>query len=197
MILYGADTPNVLKAAVCLEEMRLDWRLVHVDLAAGAQRTPAFRALNPNAKLPVLVDGARTVWESGAILLYLADHTGAFAAAPETLSWVFWQVSGYGPSLGQAIHFRGRLGEEDAYARTRFLGEALRLWDVLETRLLASRHLGGQDYGLADMAVWPWAVCSRNELGLSWSAYPATRRWARRISQRRAVRSAVRRFAVS
>ena len=190
-----ADTPNNWKVAIAVKETALPHKLRQVNLAAGEQFSPAFRALNPNSKTPVMVDvfaGSRpplVLFESGAILAYLAEKSGQFlpvepALRWTTLAWTFWQVAGLGPTLGQAWHFADRAGSEPAYARDRFAREARRLWGVLEARLATSGYLGGEGYTIADMATFPWIWESRSLPGLEWRDYPHVRRWCARVGRR-------------
>jgi GST-like protein len=199
--LFVANTPNNWKVVIAVKEMGLSHHLRRVNLAAGEQFSPAFLALNPNGKTPVMVDAdggtqpPLTLFESGAILPYLAERSGRFLPVDPTrrwtaLAWTIWQVAGVGPMLGQAWHFAHRAGPEPDYARERFAHEARRLWAVLDTRLAASPYLGDEDFSIADMAAFPWVWESRNLPGLDWRDYPNVRRWCVRVGRRPGVRAA-------
>ena len=164
--LYGCGSPNVLKILLMLEETELPYRLHAVNVHAGEQFREEFLALNPNAKVPVIVDhdmtsGPHAVFESGAILYYLAEKTGRFLGHTHVersacMQWLTWQVAGVGPMFGQALHFQFVAPDGNEYARRRYLTEVKRLYDVAERRLAQSQWLAGDDYTIADMAAWPW-----------------------------------------
>ncbi|WP_313809625.1 glutathione S-transferase C-terminal domain-containing protein [Sphingobium sp.] len=199
--LYGFGSPNVLKIVIALEEMALPWRFEMVDMFRGEQFTDDFGALTPNRKVPVIVDeqgvGGRavTLWESGAILIYLMEKTGRFLPAGvharlAMLQWLMWQMGGVGPMFGQLAHFRLYATDPDhAYARARYATEVKRLYDVAERRLGETPFLGGEDYGLADMAAWPWFHRWESR-GVDITALPAVRRWIEAIAARPAVQRA-------
>jgi GST-like protein len=200
MTLYGMASPNVVKVLLMLEEIEADYRIERCDVILGGGRDPAFRALNPNGKVPVLIDepkGAEepvTVFESGAILLYLAETSGRFlpAAGParyQVVQWLMFQMAGVGPMFGQAIHFRSGPPGSD-YARSRFGTEMRRLVEVVEQRLAANAFLAGADYSIADMAVFPWI----RTLALFFPEAvrgPATERWRAEIAARPATARAL------
>src|SRR5471032_457903 len=160
---YYNLAPNPTKVALCLEEMGLPYELVPVDTRKGEQHQPAFLAVNPNAKLPAIVDGDATVFDSNAILLYLAEKTGKFlpgkslAERGELLSWLMFVASGIGPYSGQAVHFRNFAPEPKDYAVNRYTFEAQRHWGILDARLGKSRFMLGDTYTIVDMAVWGWS----------------------------------------
>jgi GST-like protein len=160
---YYNLAPNPTKVALCLEEMGLPYELVPVDTRKGEQHQPAFLAINPNAKLPAIVDGDATVFDSNAILLYLAEKTGKFlpgkspAERGELLSWLMFVASGIGPYSGQAVHFRNFAPEPKDYAVNRYTFEAQRHWGILDARLAKRRFMLGSDYTIVDMAVWGWS----------------------------------------
>ncbi len=160
---YYNLAPNPTKVALCLEEMGLPYELVPVDTRKGEQHQPAFLAINPNAKLPAIVDGDATVFDSNAILLYLAEKTGKFlpgkspAERGELLSWLMFVASGIGPYSGQAVHFRNFAPEPKDYAVNRYTFEAQRHWGILDARLAKRRFMLGNDYTIVDMAVWGWS----------------------------------------
>src|SRR5262249_13568204 len=154
---------NPTKVALCLEEMELPYELVPVDTRKAEQHTPAFLAVNPNAKVPAIVDGDATVFDSNAILLYLAEKTGKFlpAKSPKArgamLSWLMFVASGIGPYSGQAVHFRNFAPEPKDYPLNRYVFEAQRHWGILEARLGGQRYMLGEEYSIVDMAVWGWS----------------------------------------
>ena len=204
--LYFAPTPNGWKAAIMLEETGLDYRTILIRLGEGDQFTPEFLAISPNAKMPAIVDhapdaawgdGPMTVFESGAVLLYLADKIGQFAPDPgdlrarkELMEWLFWQVGNQGPMAGQLSHFRNYAPDADrAYGFKRYLGEYDRNLGVLENRLEGRAYLLG-DYSIADMLAFPWAFIAK-PLGASLEAFPNVADWRARIKARPAVRRAI------
>jgi GSH-dependent disulfide-bond oxidoreductase len=168
---YYNLAPNPTKVALCLEEMELPYELVPIDTRKGEQHEPAFLAINPNAKLPAIIDGDATVFDSNAILLYLAEKTGKFlpASTPkargELLSWLMFVASGIGPYSGQAVHFRNVAPEPKDYALNRYTFEAQRHWNILNTRLGQHRFMLGDTYTVVDMAVWGWSRLIPNVLG--------------------------------
>ena len=196
--LYGLSSPNVMKIVIMLEECDVPFRFIPVNIWTGEQFADRFRALNPNSKTPVVVDpdGPEgrpvTIFESGAILIYLAEKFERFMPTePEAryaaLQWLMVQMAGIGPNFGQATHFR-RFGPQDQpYALARFVTEVKRLCDVLETRLSEADYLGGSDYSVADMATWPWISMYHEVNGVDLDALPALRRWTTAIRERPAV----------
>ncbi len=204
--LYFSPTPNGWKAAIMLEETGLDYRPILMRLSEGDQFTPDFLAISPNAKMPAIVDHAPetgwgkepvSVFESGAILLYLADKTQKFAppqtdlrARKELMEWLFWQVGNQGPMGGQLSHFRN-YAPQDArdYGFKRYLGEYDRNLGVLENRLEGRSYILGE-YSIADMLVFPWAFIAK-PLGASLDAFPRVRDWRARIKERPAVQRAI------
>ena len=164
--LYSSATPNGQKIHIMLEETGLAYRINWVDIAKGEQFDPAFLKISPNNKIPAIVDldgpdgGPISVFESGAILLYLAEKTGRFLpterrARTAVYAWLMFQMGGVGPMLGQAHHFRAYARERIAYAIERYTNEAARLYRVLDRRLGEREYLAGE-YSIADMAVFPW-----------------------------------------
>ncbi len=194
---YFHPSPNPMKVALLLEELEQPFELVAVDIFKGEQHAPAFLALNPNGKVPVLVDDGITVFDSHAILQYLADKNGKFLAAkgPEraaALSWLQFVATGLSPFSGQAVHFLHYAPEPVPYAKNRYLKEVERHYRVLEARLTASPFLAGNAYSIADMALWGWANSATyifGERGLS--AYPHVKRLVDAISSRAAALRAV------
>ena len=160
---YYAPAPNPLKVALLLEELGEPYEVVPIDTRKGEQFTPAFRAINPNSKTPALEDGAAKVFDSNAILLYLAEKTGRFlpantpAARGELLSWLMFVATGIGPYSGQAVHFKHYAPEPKEYPQKRYNFEAERHWGILDERLGKQRYMLGDTYTIVDMAVWGWA----------------------------------------
>ena len=195
--LYTWPTPNGHKAAIMLEETGLDYRVHPVDIANGEQFAADYETINPNCKIPTIVDqdgpggGPFTVFESGAILIYLAEKTGHFLSGDprrrsQALQWLMFQVGGIGPMFGQAQHFRRFAPQPLPYAIERYSTEAARLYRVLDKRLAASEFLAEGEYSIADIASYPWV--SRHEWqGVSLADYPNVRRWVETVGQRAAV----------
>ena len=162
-VLHYYPSPNSLKVIILLHELGLEWEGRYVDLAAGEQLTPAFAAMNPNRKVPVLESSAGDLlFESGAILEFLAERYRRFLGANEAerwqcKQWLYWQMSALGPAAGQAHHFRQFAPEQVPYGIRRYTDESKRLYGVLNERLSQVPWLGGS-YSVADMAVWPWLV---------------------------------------
>ena len=191
--------PNPMKVALCLEETGLPYELKPVDTRKGEQHRPEFLALNPNGKVPVIVDqetGA-TVFDSNAILLYLAEKTGQFlpentlAARGELLSWLMFVATGVGPFSGQAVHFRHFAPEQLPYAVNRYLYEAKRHYGILDARLAERRYVLGGTYTIVDMAVWGWARMVPFIMGEeAWAGLPNLKRLLDEISARPAAQRA-------
>jgi len=160
---YYHPSPNPLKVALFLEESGLPYELVPVDTRKGEQHAPSFSAINPNAKTPALVDGDAVVFDSNAILLYLAEKTGQFLPAntpkarAQMYSWLMFVATGIGPYSGQAVHFKHFAPEPKAYAVNRYGFEAQRHWDIIDAHLAQHPYMLGDEYTLVDMAVWGWA----------------------------------------
>jgi GST-like protein len=195
--LYTWLTPNGRKVSLMLEETGLPYRVLPVDLGEGEQHLPAHVAINPNGKIPAIVDhagpGGRaiTVFESGAILLYLAEKSGRLLPAGaeerwQAIQWLQFQVANLGPMLGQAQHFVHYAGERVPYAEQRYVREAQRLYGVLDRRLTAARYLAGEQYTIADVATWPWIRAWKVQ-GVALSQYPNVARWLEEINERPAV----------
>jgi len=198
---YSWATPNGHKVHIMLEECALSYRVVPVDIGAGEQFEPSFLAISPNNKVPALVDpdgpDGRPIalFESGAILLYLAGKTGRFLPPDtpgryEVLQWLMFQMGTVGPMLGQAHHFRVYAPERIAYAVDRYTNEAHRIYAVLDGRLARSRYVGGDAYGIADMAVFPWLRSWKNQ-GIDWNDFPHLKGWFDEIGARPAVQRGV------
>lgn len=196
--LHYSATPNGQKIAIMLEEIGAPYRVIPYDIFEGDQLTAAFGRINPNHKLPAIVDrepgdGAVpvAVFESGAILQYLAEKSGRFlpasgAARATTLSWLTWQVAGLGPMGGQASHFLRYAPAGQDYAIERYTKEVRRLLGVLEKRLEASAYVAGDEYSIADIAIWPGRA-SAFVMGQGLEEWPATHGWFDRIRERPAV----------
>ncbi|KVZ57208.1 glutathione S-transferase [Burkholderia ubonensis] len=190
-------SPNPAKVALFLEEAGLPYELVPVDPRKGEQHSAAFRAINPNAKTPAIVDGDATVFDSNAILLYLAEKTGRFlpddtpAARGEMLSWLMFVATGIGPYAGQAVHFKHHAPEPNAYAINRYDFEAWRHWRIVDERLATSRYMLGDTYTLVDIAVWGWARAVPFVLGeTAWEQLPHVKRLLDEINARPAAQRA-------
>lgn len=194
--LYTADTPNGIKIPIALEELGLDYGLIRLDLSAGEQRTPAFLALNPNARIPVMVDtagplGEQGLFESGAILWYLGEtYPGLMPEQPEArlraLQWLNLQVAAVGPMFGQAGYFLRNAPSRLDLAIERYVGEARRLTGVLDQRLSVAPWLAGAHYTVADIAHFGW-LSQAEYADVDLSGFPAVRAWVERIAERPAV----------
>ncbi len=194
--LYTAATPNGWKASVALEEMQLPYEVHPVDLRGGEQHSQTFRSLNPNGRIPVIVDNElqHTVFESGAILLYLAEKTGRFLPAGPTqrsqaVQWLMFQMGGVGPMMGQANVFYRYLDEHIPVAIDRYQKEVRRLFEVLDTHLGKHEYLA-DEYSIADMANWCW-VRTYKWSGVSIEGLEHLRRWKNSIEARPAARRGV------
>jgi GST-like protein len=189
--LYTAPTPNGFKISIALEELGLPYEAKVVDLRAGAQFAPEFLRISPNNRIPAIVDGDLSVFESGAILVYLAEKAGRLlpvsgAARYKALEWLFFQVGGTGPMLGQAHHFRMYAPEKIPYAIERYTNEGKRLYGVLDRRLSGAKYLAGDEYTIADIANLPWLLGhERQEIDIA--QYPHVRRWMDELKARPAV----------
>lgn len=194
---YSWATPNGHKVHIMLEECGLAYRTIPIDIGAGDQFTPEFLAISPNNKIPAIVDPDGpdgrpiSLFESGAILLYLAGKTGKLLPEStrgkyEVLQWLMFQMGSIGPMLGQAHHFRVYAPEKIDYAVDRYTNEARRLYMVMNGRLANSRYIGGKDYSIADIAVFPWLRSWKNQ-GISWNDYPHLKGWFDEIAKRPAV----------
>lgn len=195
--LYAWPTPNGQKISIMLEEIGLPYEVIAVDINTGAQFDPEFLAISPNNRIPAIIDrdgpdGAPiAVFESGAILVYLAEKTGRFLPSDprgrtETLSWLMFQMSGLGPMCGQAHHFRQMAGEDLPYAVARYTNEVGRLYSVMDRRLADAAYLAGADYTIADIACWPWVRPHRRQ-GQDLADYPNLADWFRRVGARPGV----------
>ena len=194
---YFWTTPNGYKVLLFLEEAGIAYRIVPVNISKGDQFDPGFLNISPNNKMPAIVDrgpigigGPIPIFESGAILLYLAEKIGRFlphdvARRSEVLQWLFWQMAGLGPMLGQNLHFGQYAPEKIPYAITRYVDETSRLFKVLDKRL-TDREFIADDYSIADIASYPW-VFKHPYLQLELEDFPNLKRWFETIEQRPAV----------
>jgi len=203
---YALTSPNVQKIYIMLEECGLPYKEIFIDVWKGDQFQPDFVKINPNNKIPAIVDhdgpGGKpyTLFESGAILLYLAEKTGKFlpndtAKKYEVIQWLMVQLTGVGPMFGQWNHFKlfaPKTGSD--YAMSRYTSELKRLYDVLEKRLGQYKFLGGDDYSIADIATFPWTR-NHDAQGVKWEDNPNLARWFNAIAERPAVKKALEKVA--
>ena len=195
--LYTWGTPNGRKISIMLEELGLDYNSHLIDILKGEQFAPDFLEISPNNKIPALVDPHGpdgqpiSLFESGAILYYLAEKTGKFLPVTPrdryiVMQWLMWQMGSFGPMLGQAHHFRKFAPDHIDYAYDRYSNEAKRLYGVLDKRLGTSPYLAGKNYTIADIATYPWAARYEWQ-GIDWNDYPNAKRWYDELSERPAV----------
>jgi len=191
--LYTYQTPNGHKASIMLEETGLPYRVHVIDIEKGEQKQPGFLALNPNNKIPVIVDPDRnrTVFESGAILFYLADRSGVLKPKTEdehlhALQWMLFQAAHVGPTLGQLWNFKIFATERLPSVIERFERESQRVFGVLDMALAQREHLAGA-YGVADVMTWPWIHAAVTKIGLTVDEFPELARWYTQIARRPAV----------
>ena len=199
--LYYWPTPNGWKISIALEELGLPYRVVPVNIGRGEQFQPEFLAISPNNRMPAIVDHAPadggkplSVFESGAILLYLADKTGRLCPVDlrgrtEVVEWVMWQMGGLGPMSGQANHFRNYAPEKLQYGIDRYTNEVNRLYGVLDKRLAGREFICGA-LSIADCASWPW-ILSHERIGQNLAEFPNLRRWYDALKERPAVRRGI------
>jgi len=195
--LYYHPSPNPLKVALYLEESGLPYELVPVDTRKGEQHLPAFRAINPNGKTPALTDGDVKVFDSNAILLYLAEKSGKFlppntpAARADMYSWLMFVATGIGPYCGQAVHFKFFAPEPKEYAVNRYTFEAERHWAIVNEHLAGKQWMVGDTYTLVDMALWGWSRLIPRFLGDGgYAALPNVKRHLDAINARPAAQRA-------
>jgi len=198
---YALTSPNVVKIFLMLEECELAYKIIPVDVWRGDQFSAEFTKINPNQKIPAIVDhegpGGQpiTIFESGAILQYLGEKTGKFIpkdarARYEMLQWLMIQLTTVGPMCGQNVHFSRFAPKGNDYSLTRYRTEVNRLYDLFERRLRTSAYTGGSDYTIADMANWPWL--RNHELqGMNMATRPHLAAWVEKIASRDAVKRAV------
>jgi GST-like protein len=198
---YSWPTPNGHKVHILLEECGLPYRVHAVDIGAGEQFAPEFLKISPNNKIPAIVDPDGpdgepiSLFESGAILVYLASKAGRFLPADtrgkyRVLEWLMFQMGGIGPMLGQAHHFRVYAPEKIAYAIDRYTNESRRLYAVLNRRLAQSKYVAGDEYTIADIAIFPWLRSWKNQ-GIDWNDHPHLKGWFDEIAARPAVQRGV------
>ena len=200
--LYSWATPNGHKVHIMLEECGLPYRVHAINIGTGDQFQPEFLAISPNNKIPAIVDSDGpdgqpiSLFESGAILLYLAGKTGKFLPKDvrgkyDTLEWLMFQMGGVGPMLGQAHHFRIYAPEKIDYAVNRYTNEAQRLYSVMNRQIeRTGAYIAGPEYTVADIAIFPWLRSWQNQ-GIDWANYPALKAWFNRIAARPAVQRGV------
>jgi GST-like protein len=198
---YSWATPNGHKVHIMLEECGLPYKVFPVDIGAGDQFKPEFLAISPNNKIPAIVDPVGpdgkpiALFESGAILVYLASKCAKLLPKSdrqkfEVLQWLMFQMGGVGPMLGQAHHFRMYAPEKIDYAVNRYTNEAKRLYGVMDKRLAQSKYIGGPEYSIADIAIFPWLRSWKNQ-GIDWNDYPHLKGWFDEIAARPAVQRGV------
>jgi GST-like protein len=195
---YYSGAPNPMKVALFLEEAGLPYEAMPIDTRKGDQHKPGYLAINPNAKVPAIVDGDATVFDSNAILLYLGEKTGKFMpgkgdkARGELLSWLMFIASGVGPYSGQSVHFRNYAPEKNEYAINRYMYEAQRHYAIIDARLAKQKYMLGDTYTIVDMALWGWARLIPVALGENfWPKFPNLKRLIDEISARPAAARAV------
>jgi len=202
---YALTSPNVQKIYIMLEECALPYKEHFVDVWKGDQFKSEFTKLNPNGRIPVIVDHEGpdgwpyTVFESGAILMYLAEKTGKFlpkdmAKKYEVIQWLFIQLTSVGPMFGQWTHFKLFAPKGTDYSMGRYSSELKRLYELLEQRLGQSAYLGGQEYSIADIATFPWTR-NHDAQGVKWEDHPNLARWFDTINERPAVKAALAKVA--
>jgi GSH-dependent disulfide-bond oxidoreductase len=191
---YYSGAPNPMKVALMLEECGLQYEPMPVDTRKGEQHSAEFLKINPNGKVPAIVDGDAVVFDSNAILLYLAEKTGKFLPAKgdknrgELLSWLMFVASGVGPFSGQSVHFRNYAPEKIEYAINRYMYETQRHYGILNDRLGKHKYMVGDAYGIVDMAVWGWARLIPVALGdKAWDKFPNLKRLVDEVSARPAA----------
>jgi GST-like protein len=198
---YSWPTPNGHKVHILLEECGIPYRVHAVNISAGEQFAPEFLEISPNNKIPAIVDPDGpdgrpiTLFESGAILIYLASKSGRFMPADvrgryQMLEWLMFQMGGVGPMLGQAHHFRLYAPEKIAYAIDRYSNEAKRLYGVMDRRIARSKYIAGPEYSIADIAIFPWLRSWKNQ-GIDWNDHPHLKGWFDEIAARPAVQRGV------
>jgi GST-like protein len=197
---YYWPTPNGWKVSIMLEETGLPYRLVPVNIGQGDQFKPEFMAISPNNRMPAIVDhddpdGPLPIFESGAILLHLAEKSGRFIPAgrrarKEIMEWLFWQVGNLGPMAGQLSHFVNYAQGEHTYSRERYANEYNRCLGVLERRLAGREYIVGGEYSIADMICWPWVLIAK-PLGQPLDDFPNIARWREAVKARPAVQRGV------
>lgn len=201
--LYGMGSPNVVKVYIALEELALPYTVEPVDVFSGKQFDAAFLKLNPNAKVPVIVDTdgpdgkPYTIFESGAILLYLAEKTGQLmpkdpGAKFDAIQWLMTQMSTIGPMFGQYVHYLRFAPPGNDYSKSRYFTQATRVCEVVDQRLSLATYLSGSEYSVADIATFPWMRMVSTFFGADAAAQlPNVNRWVKAIAERPAVKKAL------
>lgn len=194
--LYTWTTPNGYKPLILLEELGLPYRLHWIDITKGAQQTAAYTSINPNQKIPAIVDDGRPIFESGAIAVHLAERTGkllapAGEARDRALAWTFFAIGGPGPMFGQYGHFAKFAEQQVPYAIARYHDECLRLLRVLDGRLAAARYLAGDALSIADFVGFTWPRAGRDMLELDLADFRHVRRWIEELEARPATARAL------
>lgn len=203
--LYTWKTPNGYKIPILLEELGVPYLIYPIDISKGEQKTPEFLAMNPNHKIPVLIDDAApdgssiTIFESGAILLYLANKHQKFLSKHmhprmAEIEWLMFQMASIGPMFGQANHFIKYAPEKVPYAEKRYVDESQRLLGVMETRLAQAPYLGGDEYSIADIATWPWIRTGITNGFGKLDAFPNVQHWYDGIEARLATQKALKKI---
>lgn len=193
--LYTWSTPNGRKVSILLEELGIPYNVNEIDITSGDQFNPSFLSISPNNKIPAIVDeeNDQAIFESGAILIYLAEKTGKFLPSGskekwEVVQWLMWQMGGQGPMLGQAHHFLKYNPGKSEYAEQRYHQEAKRLYKVLNTRLEGRSYVAANQLTIADIAIWPWVSRFRyHQVDLH--AYPNVLRWYLQLAERKAFQA--------
>ena len=199
--LYAWPTPNGYKISILLEELGLPYNVIPVDIGAGDQFKPDFLAISPNNRMPAIIDsdgpGGKpiSIFESGAIMWYLADKHGKFLpketrARTAVHEWLMFQMASVGPMLGQTHHFRRYAPDQIQYAIDRYTNEARRLYGVMDKRLAKCKYIAGPSYTIADIAIFPWLRSWKNQ-GIDWGDYPHLKGWFDEIAARPAVQRGV------
>ncbi|KAL3429091.1 glutathione S-transferase [Aspergillus tetrazonus] len=197
LTLYSWPTPNGIKASITLEELGLQYRIKAVDISTNIQKEDWFLKINPNGRIPAILEGDQRVFESGAIMLYLTDNYDQgrkISYAPgcreyvEQLAWLMFQVGGVGPMMGQTEHFRIFASSRSDYGIKRYIDETKRLYSVLDSRLKESPYLAGPKYTIADIANYPWVQVGPAALEIELSEWPALEKWVEEIKGREAVK---------
>ena len=199
---YFNLSPNPMKVALLLEELNLPYEPIPVDTRKGEQFKPEYLLVNPNAKVPAIIDGDTTVFDSNAVLLYLAEKTGRFLPEPgesrrgELLSWLMFVATGIGPYSGQAVHFRHFAPQPQEYGVNRYDFEVERHYRIVDERLSKQRYMLGSDYTIVDMALWGWARLIPRALGSeeAWSNFPNVKRLHDEINARPAAAEGLQRL---
>jgi GST-like protein len=196
--LLGMSSPNVQKVQIMLDELAVPYKIRRIDVWKGENFTPEFTAINPNRKVPVLLDDEgpggepATIFESGAILVYLAEKYGRFLAASgkaryAAFEWLAVQLSTVGPMFGQYTHFKMFAPPGNEYGENRYRTQAVRVFEALDARLSQARFLAGEEYSIADMATFPWTRDRNTKWGGNWDGYRNVRRWFGEVAARPAV----------